>query len=92
MPRSETVTFALVWLACMVLLALTLLASQFSLGPWKPFANLGIATAKAALIMWFFMHLREASGLVRLFAFGALFWLGVLFWLGLNDWLTRPPW
>jgi hypothetical protein len=36
-------------------------------------------------------HLREGSGLVRLFSVAALFWLLILFGLGLSDWLTRGP-
>jgi hypothetical protein len=28
------------------------------------------------LVAWVFMHLRESTGLVRLFAIAALFWLG----------------
>lgn len=35
------------------------------------------------------MHLRAASGIVRLFAGAALLWLVIMFGLGLNDWLTR---
>lgn len=51
--------------------------------------NLGIAALKAFLIMWFFMHVREGSGLLRLFAFGGLFWLLILLGLSLGDYLTR---
>lgn len=37
------------------------------------------------------MHLREGSGLVRVFAASALFWLLILFGLSLSDYLTRGP-
>ena len=71
------------------LLGATIAASQLGLGPLKPVANLSIAALKAFLIAWFYMHVREGSGLVRLFAFAALFWLLILFGLSLSDWLTR---
>jgi cytochrome c oxidase subunit 4 len=86
-PQS---TFLFVYLALLCLLALTIGAAQLvQLGPFKPVVNLGIAAIKAALIAWFFMHVREGSGLVRLFAVAALFWVLILFGLGLSDWLTR---
>jgi cytochrome c oxidase subunit IV len=89
MTRPQS-TFLLVYLALLCLLALTIGAAQLlHLGALKPVANLGIATVKAVLIAWFFMHVREGSGLVRLFSTAALFWLLILFGLGLSDYLTR---
>jgi cytochrome c oxidase subunit 4 len=90
MARPQS-TFVLVYLALLCLLALTIGAAQLQLGVLKPVANLGIATVKAVLIAWFFMHVREGSGLVRLFSGAALFWLLILFGLGLSDYLTRGP-
>jgi cytochrome c oxidase subunit 4 len=89
MARPQS-TFLFVYLALLCLLALTIGSAQLlQLGAVKPFVNLGIAAIKAALIAWFFMHVREGSGLVRLFSVAALFWLMILFGLGLSDWLTR---
>ena len=87
--RRETLTLVLVWLACMTLLVGTVAASFSHLGPIKPVISILIAIAKAGLILWFFMHLREVTGLVRLFALGALFWLVIMFGLVLNDYATR---
>ncbi|MGE5547310.1 MAG: cytochrome C oxidase subunit IV family protein [Solirubrobacterales bacterium] len=80
---------ALVYLALIALLAATVGATFLGLGPWTVAINLAIAAAKAGLILWFFMELGAAPGLVRLFAFGTLAWLAVLFGLGWADWLTR---
>ena len=88
MARAQTI-YLLTYLALLVLLAATVLSAQFQLGIWNPVINLTIATAKAILIAWVFMHLRESSGLVRLFAVAVVFWLLVLFFLSLADWLTR---
>jgi cytochrome c oxidase subunit 4 len=79
----------LVWIALMALLALTLAASFVLTGRASLAASLGIATGKAALILWVFMGLREESGLVRLAALGAVVWLMILFGLVLVDYTTR---
>jgi cytochrome c oxidase subunit 4 len=88
MARAQT-SYLLVYLGLLVLLGATIGSAQLQLGIWNPVINLAIATVKAVLIAWVFMHLRESSGLVRLFAVGALFWLLALIALGLADWLTR---
>lgn len=89
MPRSNALAFFLVYLACLVLLGATIGVAHLGLGALNPVLNLSIAAAKAFLIMWFFMHLREGSPLVRLVAFAGLFWLIILFGLVLTDWLAR---
>ena len=89
MPRNDIATFCLVYLGCLVLLATTIGVAHLHLGPWNLVLNLSIAAAKAFLIAWFFMHLREGSALIRLTAFAGLFWLLLLFGLSLSDWLTR---
>lgn len=84
-------TLLLVYLACLMLLAATIGVAQLELGALNPLLNLSIASLKALLIAWSFMHLREGSGLVRVFAASALFWLLILFGLSLSDYLTRGP-
>jgi cytochrome c oxidase subunit IV len=91
MARPQS-TFLLVYLALLCLLAVTIGSAQLlQLGAFKPVVNLGIATVKAVLIAWFFMHVREGSGLVRLFSGAASFWLLILFGVSLSDYLTRAP-
>ncbi|MCB2053364.1 MAG: cytochrome C oxidase subunit IV family protein [Geminicoccaceae bacterium] len=87
---SERTLFVFVYLVLLGLLATTIGVSYLELGPWNPVLNLSIAAAKAFLIVWFFMHLNQSAGLVRLAAFAGLVWLALLFTLGLADWLTRP--
>jgi cytochrome c oxidase subunit 4 len=87
---ARTSTLVLVCLGLLALLALTVAASFTAWEPAaKTAANLTIAFAKAALISWFFMHLRGGSGRLRLFAYGVLLWLAVMFTLGFADWVTR---
>jgi cytochrome c oxidase subunit 4 len=90
MLSGDRTVFLVVYLACLVLLGATIGVAHLELGALNPALNLSIAAAKAFLIAWFFMHLREASPLIRLVAFADLLWLLTLFGLSLADWLTRP--
>jgi len=86
----ETRQLILVWAGLMLLLAATV-AVTFSPLPTvvKPGMNLLIAGAKAALIVWVYMHLREQPGLNRVVALGALAWLVILVAMTLTDVATR---
>jgi cytochrome c oxidase subunit 4 len=86
---SDRRTLVLVDLALMGLLAATYGVSFLHLCIFNPILNFSIAVAKAGLVVWFFMHLRAATGLVRLFAGAALLWLLIMFGLGLSDWIAR---
>lgn len=90
MAARERTTFVIVYLACLLLLAATIGVAHLELGTLNPVLNLSIAAVKAFLIVWFFMHVREGSPLIRLFAFAGLLWLIVMFGLSATDWLARP--
>lgn len=51
-------TFVVTWVALIVLTGVTVLAAQVHLGAWSMAANLLIASSKASLVLWFFMHLK----------------------------------
>jgi cytochrome c oxidase subunit 4 len=55
---------------------------------------LGIATAKTALVGWYFMHLMHAGRLIYLFIAGGVLFLLVMLSLTLADYWTRDwfPW
>ena len=78
-----------VWGALMSFLALTVGASFVLTGTASLVVSLGIAFAKAILIFWFFMQLRNEQGLIRVFAAGAGIWLLILFGLATIDYATR---
>ncbi len=80
-----------IWVALVALLILTLVAAFMPLGGLGAVANLGIAAAKALLVAWFFMHLRQASGLNRLASVLGLIFLALLLSLTLADLVTRRP-
>ena len=80
---------SLIWLALMLLLALTVGSAYIPLGIGNGLINYGVAVAKAALVVIFFMHLDRSRALVRLAATAGLFWLVFMFSLSLGDYLTR---
>lgn len=81
--------YALVCGALLVLLLLTVGAAYVNLGPFNVAAAMLISLMKAALILLFFMHVRQAGPLLRLFVFIGFFWLALLISLSLSDFLTR---
>ncbi|BBC72780.1 conserved hypothetical protein [Altererythrobacter sp. B11] len=83
------IRLALVWAALLALLALTVGGAFLPLGPAKPLVAYLIAAAKAALVMWFFMELRESDGIARLAAGAGLVWISILLVLSSADYLTR---
>jgi cytochrome c oxidase subunit 4 len=89
-------SYALVWAALMLLLALTLGSAYIPMGALNVTVNLGVALAKTLLVIIFFMHLRHGSALVRVFASVGFLWLLILLVLSLSDYLSRtrvpPPW
>ena len=71
-----------------------------SVTTWAAFQNFGqfnivialaIATAKATLVVLFFMHARYAERRTRLVIACALFWLAIMLVLTLSDYQTRRP-
>ena len=80
---------SLIWLALMLLLALSGGSAYVPLGPGNGASNYGVAVAKAALVLVFFMHLDRSRALIRLAALAGVFWLTFMFALSFGDYLTR---
>ena len=83
-------TYLSVFIALMVVLVVTVLASFLDLGPFSIVVALTIAVMKAVLIVVFFMHLRTSSQLTRIFAGAGVVWLIIMLGLTLNDYISRP--
>jgi cytochrome c oxidase subunit 4 len=62
---GHTKTYIAVWLALLALTALTIKAAELHLGAMSMFANLLIASSKASLVLWFFMHLKYEARLLK---------------------------
>jgi len=78
-----------VFVALMLLTAVTTAAAFYDLGPLNNVVALGIATLKATLVVLFFMHVRYGTRLTPLVITAGLFWLAILIALSLTDYLTR---
>jgi cytochrome c oxidase subunit 4 len=94
MPRVRT--YIVCWAALLGLLGLTCASAFVPLGAFNAVVNFGVAAAKAVLIASFFMHLRQATALVRIFSVVGLCVLLLLFGLSGADYATRgtspAPW
>lgn len=75
----------LVWVALLVLLALTFGAAHLPLGGFNVVVGLAIAGIKVALVALIFMGLGRSAALMRLAAAAGLLWLAILFMLTLAD-------
>lgn len=75
--------------ALLGLLLLTVGAAYADLGAFNLAAAMLISLVKGSLILLFFMQVRQASPLLRLFVFMGFFWLALLLALSLSDFLTR---
>lgn len=87
--HGSTRPYWLTMVALMLLLATTVAAAEIDFGALNLPIALTIATGKAALILYIFMHLRGSKPLIWLFAFSGIFWLTVLMTLTFSDYLTR---
>lgn len=75
--------------ALFVLLVVTVAAAYVNLGVFNTPVAMLISLTKASLIIWFFMHVRRANPLIRLFVAVGFFWLCIMLTLTLSDFLTR---
>lgn len=68
---------------------LTVIAAKTDLGAFNNVAMLGIACAKASLVVLFFMHVRWSSRLTWVVVASGLFWLLIMFALTMADYMSR---
>jgi cytochrome c oxidase subunit 4 len=68
---------------------LTVVVARFDLGVFNNVAMLGIAVAKASLVVLFFMHVRWSTRLTWVVVCAGIVWLLILFTFTMNDYLTR---
>jgi cytochrome c oxidase subunit 4 len=78
-----------VFLALLVGTALTVAVAFVDLGAMNNVAMLTIASAKALLVILFFMHVRWGTRLTWLVVASGFFWLLIMFSITMTDFLTR---
>jgi cytochrome c oxidase subunit 4 len=84
-PRVYVAVFG----ALMAFTAITVAAAFFDLGALNNVVMLGIAIAKATLVVLFFMHVKYATRMIPLVVGAGVFFLLVLFSITISDYLTR---
>ena len=75
--------------ALCVLTVITVAAARFDFGPLNNLVALGIATAKAALVVLYFMHARYSGKLTALVIGASVAFLTILVFLTLTDYASR---
>jgi cytochrome c oxidase subunit IV len=84
-------TYLVVFGLLMILLVLTVVAAfVVNLGNANILVALSIAIVKAVLVVLYFMHVKYASRLTKIFVASAFLWLALMFALTFGDYLTRP--
>lgn len=86
---SPVSLYITIFLALMVLTALTVGAAFVDLGQFNFLVAMIIAAFKASLVVWFFMHLKYASKLTKLTVATGVFFLAILLGLLLVDYASK---
>jgi cytochrome c oxidase subunit 4 len=74
----NTKTYIFVWVVLLCLTGLTIKAAQMKMGEWSMVANIAIASMKASLVLWFFMHLKYEKRLFKLLIFVPLITISII--------------
>ena len=86
LPIKTNVTVLGILLALMFL---TVVMALVHLGPLGVPVALAIATAKAVLVLLYFMHVKFSNKLVWVFSGAAFYWLFILLAITSSDYLSR---
>lgn len=77
--------YVIVWIALLMLTAITVTIAELHLGRFSTVTALVIATAKASLVLAFFMHLRYEKRVFKIMFFVPVLTLGVILLLTFVD-------
>jgi cytochrome c oxidase subunit 4 len=80
-----TKTFAAVWIALLMLTAITVSVAKMHLGAFSAFTAIAIASAKAGLVLWYFMHLKYEKRLLKFLLLVPILTLAVIIGLTFVD-------
>jgi cytochrome c oxidase subunit 4 len=81
----RTRTFILVWIALLILTGVTIMAARLHMGAWSMLTNILIASTKASLVLWFFMHLKYEGRLFKLLIFVPIITISIIIGLTFFD-------
>ena len=83
-------TYWIIIIALMVGLIITVIAAFIPLGEFNMIVAMLIASVKALLVILYFMHVKYASPLVKIFVIAGFVWFFIALGLTFTDYLTRP--
>lgn len=90
---SEHVTspgpYIVIFLALMVLTAITVGVAFLHLGAFNDVVAMAIAVTKACLVILYFMHVRYSSRMSRITIAAGFVWLAIMIGITLTDYLSR---
>jgi cytochrome c oxidase subunit 4 len=86
---SSVKSYVMIFLALMVLTAITVAVAFVDLGPLNNLVAMAIAILKATLVVLFFMHVYHSTKLIKLTVVAGVFWLVLLFLFTLTDDFSR---
>ena len=92
-PRTSSLrsaTYVVVFVALFVATVLTYLVATQDFGWLNTPIALGIAVAKASLVVIYFMGVRYNTPLTKVVVVAGFFWLLILFGLTMSDYVSRP--
>ena len=81
----STRTFIVIWIALLCLTGVTIMAAYMQMGAWSMLANILIASTKASLVLWFFMHLKQETRLFKLLIFVPVVTISIIIGLTFFD-------
>ncbi len=81
--------YVLVFATLLVGTLLTVLAAYKDMGVLNPVIALGIACAKAVIVILFFMHVKYQSNLIKMTVAAGFFTFLVLITMTLSDYMSR---
>jgi cytochrome c oxidase subunit 4 len=87
--HHSTFNYYVVYVLLMALLAATVWVAYFHLGVWAIPLALAIATVKAAMVIWYFMHVKDSSPMIGMCVGASLAGLLVGFIFLFSDYLSR---
>lgn len=88
-PETEVPTYLGVYAVLVVCTLLSVGSSFIPLGVGNAAIVLLIALFKVLLTLWFFMHVRFASRLMKLTIASGVITLGILFLMSMTDYISR---
>jgi cytochrome c oxidase subunit IV len=82
-------TYTIIFILLMVLLVVTVVAAFINLGEANMIVAMLIASIKAALVILYFMHVKFASRLTKVFVAASFVWLSIMFVMTFMDYISR---